>query len=479
VRCVPPAKATNFNRPIKLDHFVVTTLERGPDGNFLPDAALMARLGPNCTRIPVRLIYDDPELNFPTRLGCYVGRALWCSGDGQTATRMTETPGEMANKARVEPRQVACPCIRSDPAYTGADKCKMNGSLSVLIDGAGGVGGVWRLRTTSYNSVVGLMSQLGFLRQITGGVLANIPLNLLLSPKQATAPDGSAVLVYIVSLEYPGDLEQLQSLAHGIALQRAKAHVSITHIEEEARRMLMLAPPADAVLPGDEPEDIVAEFYPEQFSPPPNEPPRAHDLGRPAPVQQAIVSEAETFSVVDCDGEIIQYDTLSVAAEALTAVFSEAVRRGESHVLAARENNAALIAQVGEPQISPAGLPPRSSDRTQPPNVTATPREPAGEPSAGNVRTRPPTPAAAAPPRSAIWAEPSFAVPLHDANGGPDWRRFVHDMVFLAEEASDDEFKKLKIDNHSTAVRLRTSNVELWRELAGALEQSRKTPLDG
>jgi hypothetical protein len=286
-------RGNQFQPPVKLDHFVVTTLQRGADGNFLPDDELMRRLGPTPTEIPVRLLYDDPVLNFPTRYACYVGRALWCSGDGEMATRMTSTPKEMADKARVQPHAVSCTCERQDPAYQGTDKCKMNGSLSVLIEGAGGVGGVWRFRTTSYNSIVGLMSSLAFIRQVTGGVLANIPLKLRLSPKQAQAPDGSAVLVYIVSLEYPGDLEQLQSLAHGIALQRAKAHISITHIEDEARRMLMLAPPRDAVLPGDEPEDVVAEFYPEQVAPPQQrepEPPRARDLNRPAPVQQTIVS---------------------------------------------------------------------------------------------------------------------------------------------------------------------------------------------
>ena len=66
-------RGVDFQPPQKLDHFVVTTLERGKDGNFLPDAALMERLGDKPTEIPVRLLYDDPTLNFPTRLACFVG----------------------------------------------------------------------------------------------------------------------------------------------------------------------------------------------------------------------------------------------------------------------------------------------------------------------------------------------------------------------------------------------------------------------
>src|SRR3954464_7329989 len=77
----------DFQPPVKLDHFIVTSLTRGEDGNFLPDKAIMDKLGPKPTEIPIRLIYDDPTLNFPTRYACYIGRALWCSGDGEVAVR--------------------------------------------------------------------------------------------------------------------------------------------------------------------------------------------------------------------------------------------------------------------------------------------------------------------------------------------------------------------------------------------------------
>jgi hypothetical protein len=47
-----------FAQPRKLDHFVITTLQRDAAGRLLPDAALMARLKPEggkITEIPVRL----------------------------------------------------------------------------------------------------------------------------------------------------------------------------------------------------------------------------------------------------------------------------------------------------------------------------------------------------------------------------------------------------------------------------------------
>ncbi len=255
-------QGNEFQPPIKLDHFRITTLRRLDDGNLERDEAIHQRLGDEPTEIPVRLLYDDPELNFPTRYAAFVGRTLWCSGDGESAMRLTKD-----GKDRFE---IGCPCRLSDPSYQpkrgDPPRCKMNGSLSVVIDGASGLGGVWKFRTTSYNSITGIMGAMIFVRSITGGPLANIPLKLRVQPKQATAPtDGSPVLIYIVSLEFDGAVEDLQRRAHQIALDRATTHVSIAEIETEARRMLALAAPANAPLHGDEPEDIVAEFYPEQM----------------------------------------------------------------------------------------------------------------------------------------------------------------------------------------------------------------------
>ena len=38
----------DFQLPQRLDHFIVTTLERGEDGNFIRDEAIHQNLGPNC-----------------------------------------------------------------------------------------------------------------------------------------------------------------------------------------------------------------------------------------------------------------------------------------------------------------------------------------------------------------------------------------------------------------------------------------------
>jgi hypothetical protein len=228
-------------------------LARGADGNFLRDEAIHAVLGDKPTEIPIRLLYDDPAINFPSRYACFVGRSLFCAGDGETAVRQINGMG-----ATVE-----CTCERADLAYGGTDKCKMNGALSVMIDGVGGLGGVWKFRTTSYNSILGIMSSLSFLRSVTGGPLAGLPLKLVIREKQGVTPKGEPVTIFVVAVEFAGDLSELMAHGHRVALERAKTHMSITHIEDEARRVLALAPP-DVPLPGDIVDDVVEEFYPAQ-----------------------------------------------------------------------------------------------------------------------------------------------------------------------------------------------------------------------
>lgn len=252
-----------FQMPAKLDHFIVTSLERGEDNNFRRDEHVHRDvLGTDKpTEIPIVLIYDEIDLNFQTRYAAYKGRHLWCTGDGVEARRMTNK-GDPNQGTPPQYEQVQCPCHRQDPAYTGKDKCKINGTLSVMIQGAEAIGGVWKLRTTSYNSVVGILSSLQLIQRITGGPLAGIPLTLTLSPKAVTDPvQGGQQTVYVVGIEYRGQMESLRDEGHQILLNRHQHGVRIQHIEDEARQLLELAPRNYAG--PDSVDDDLDEFYPE------------------------------------------------------------------------------------------------------------------------------------------------------------------------------------------------------------------------
>ena len=245
----------SYQLPQKLDHFLVTTLFRDDTGNFKVDKEIMDKLGEKPTTIPIQLLYDDPNLNLQTRYAVYTGRQLWCSGDGETALRLKQ--GQRAREG------VRCICERQDPSYEGQDRCKINGTLSVIIDGVPQIGGVWKFRTTSYNTVVGLMSSLALIRRMTGGILAGIPLQLTLSPKTVTSPaDGKVQTVFVVGIEYHGTADELQAIGYDTANKNAIHAVKIETLEQEARKLL--AAPADKVFASDDEDDLIDEFYPGQ-----------------------------------------------------------------------------------------------------------------------------------------------------------------------------------------------------------------------
>jgi len=256
-----------WQAPQKLDHFLITTLERGSDNNYVVDSRLQQKFGgDNCKSIPVRLIYDDIGLNFATRYICYYGKTVFCSGDGETAQRLQQ------DKTTYKER--SCPCERQDPKFAGdvvngqvkagQGKCKINGILSVIIDGADSVGGVWKLRTTSYNTVVGIMSSLALISRITGGRLAGIPLNLTVSPKTTQDPvAGSQVTVYVVGLTFAGNMETLRNTGYQIAMDEAKHGISMREIETRAIQMISHVP-AGGGMGDDDTLDVLDEFYPEE-----------------------------------------------------------------------------------------------------------------------------------------------------------------------------------------------------------------------
>lgn len=250
-RTIKSRNGNEFQPPEKLDHFVVTTLERGQDGNFVLDRAIHDRFGDAPKELPVRLLFNDPWLNFQTTYAAMRGGSRFCTGDGERAERVTPN-GEIV--------EVTCPCERLNSTYDGKDKCKINGTLSVMIDGAEVVGGVWKLRTTSINTCQGIASSLALLSTVTEGNIAGVPLMMTVRPKAAVTPQGATTTVYVVGLEFRGTIDALRQLAHDKALADATFGQRMERIEDQARAMLS----APKVISDDETMDIVDEFYPEE-----------------------------------------------------------------------------------------------------------------------------------------------------------------------------------------------------------------------
>lgn len=243
------AKGNQFRPPEKLDHFVITTMDKVND-DFKQDEALMKKLGRwdtfggyHCTEIPVRLPYDDPSLNFPTSYAYYDSAACKCRGDGFIALT---SDGET-----VECNPETCPYVKDK-------KCKPNGVLSLILDDAPRVGGVYKFRTTGWNSINNIFSSMEFIRGLTNGLLAGLPLMLTLTPKHTVIPGTkTSTTIYMVNLEYRGSLQEMVTAIQQTMSTRALMQYSVKDFEKLAEETLAL-PEAP-----EECKAIVEEFYPE------------------------------------------------------------------------------------------------------------------------------------------------------------------------------------------------------------------------
>lgn len=243
-----------FQPPEKLPYFQITTLERGPDGNFKRDEAIHALLGEKPTEIPIQLLFDSIELNFNSIYGAYVGTRPWCLGNGEVALRQQVKDG---------PRdlQVQCPCERLEADYDKPDKCKIHGTLNCVIAGAPVIGGIWKFHTTSWNSVQGILSSLALIQSLTGGHLAGVPLRLVLRPKAVTTPKGQASTVYVAGIEFAGTISQLRDTTIKLIEHDQGYFARMQAVEQQARELQT----AESQL-GDDPDDdeeVAKEFHPE------------------------------------------------------------------------------------------------------------------------------------------------------------------------------------------------------------------------
>lgn len=252
---ITSAQGNDFQPPVKMDHFEITTTVRDEKGNFIIDTGLMERIkknggmvdkNGNLIAIPIRFLYDDPDLNFRTELNSYKGKHLSCKGDGKTSfKRVSEFKQEHK-----------CPCSRIDADYSKKDKCKYFGTLTCIIDEAELLGQAHKFRTTSRNTVMGILGGIELIKIATGGIIAGLPLMLTLTPKTTVTPGGHTTTVFIVSVCYRGSMAKLRADALAIAREQGQYRLSMNEIEEQAKR---LEPPVSE----QDQADVAEEFFPD------------------------------------------------------------------------------------------------------------------------------------------------------------------------------------------------------------------------
>lgn len=237
--------------PVRYDHFVITHCHRGPDGNLVPNDEIMKLIGDKCKDLEILLLYNDPELNFPTSYAWYDGKKRMCQGDGATAQRR----GAKDGKANGTFSTIACPCEKLEKDEKGGSLCKPYGILSVMLPQIDQIGGVFTFRTHGWNSVTAIMSSLELLANLTRGHIAMIPkLKLVLKPIAGEHGD-----VFVANIVFTGKLSDLYDAAFKVRELEAGQETRLMLLEKNAssaaEQMMRNEDPAEEAV-------IAEEFYP-------------------------------------------------------------------------------------------------------------------------------------------------------------------------------------------------------------------------
>lgn len=255
---ITSAKGNEFRPPKKLDHFQLTTTEKDKNSDYIIDVDLQNKIKKSgsgildqngcLTGLPIRLLYNDTELNFPHRYVSYVSGRMSCYGDGEESFKRIDD--------FKEPHP--CPCDRINQGYDGKDKCKPSASLVCIIDEAGLFGQAHKFRTTSMNTIKGILGGIELIKTATGGKIAGLPLMLTMNAKQTTTPQGISTTIYIVSICYRGSMADLREEVLQLLSTEKQYLLSMDTMEDHAKQAA-----AVEIVDREEEQDFVEEFFPD------------------------------------------------------------------------------------------------------------------------------------------------------------------------------------------------------------------------
>ena len=241
--------------PEKDDEFTLTSQVQGRDGwiNHPLDEQLRKDKNTKLRSIPVRLLFDDPDLSLRAHYTVFdrdTGRPL-CVGDGETCKRSTISGMQ----------SYPCPAPPSCPLAEGG-RCKPYGRLHVRIDvdeaGSDELGS-FVLRTTGFNSIRTLSARLRYFHALSGGLLSALPLELRLRGKSTRQSHGSPIYYVDLTLRGDGSLADAIARARLAWQERKAAGVDQAALDEAARQGLALGAFEESDEDG---MAVVEEFYP-------------------------------------------------------------------------------------------------------------------------------------------------------------------------------------------------------------------------
>lgn len=165
------------------------------DLGYRRDEAIHGEIGEAPTRLKIRMMFPTAEENFICHFGAHTGRVWACQGNGVEAMDVVRG-------------KVPCPCPRLkqfEGQYEGPDfrddemratggslfPCKPRGILSMILEEAETFGGFHAFKTTSWESIANIRTQLELFEGQFGRI-DGLPLELVVYPatKSYSDPQG-------------------------------------------------------------------------------------------------------------------------------------------------------------------------------------------------------------------------------------------------------------------------------------------------
>ena len=238
--------------PEKDDQFTITSQVQAADG-WLPhpfDEGFRKAQGGKIRAIPIRLLFNDPDLNFRAEYALFdrrTGRPL-CVGNGESCKRRTVSGVQ----------SLPCPSPEGcSLAQNGA--CKPYGRLNVLIGDDDPLGS-FVFRTTGFNSIRTLSARLAYFQAISGNRLAYLPLELRLRGKSTRQSMGTPIYYVDLTVRSGVSVEDALTEAKRLEADRLEAGFDQVALETAARQGFSNG----AFEENDEEGDsVVEEFFPE------------------------------------------------------------------------------------------------------------------------------------------------------------------------------------------------------------------------
>jgi len=199
--------------------------------------------------IPVKLLFDDPDLNLRvgyTLFDRQTGRPL-CVGNGQNCKRVGACVEGHGNGAVA----ATLPCDGPDFCAYAQGQCKAFGRQSGHEVGCDELGS-FVFRTTGFNSIRTLATRQRYLHAVTGGILASMPLELRLRGKSTTQSHRAPIYFVDLTLRAGQSLHEAVEQARteqGGPLRQILARHDVEHRARDPASERVAAK-CRAVLPG-------------------------------------------------------------------------------------------------------------------------------------------------------------------------------------------------------------------------------------